>query len=100
MISKLIYLPCFVLIRIRVPPSHKISIMKPENNKTVISPIVCYVLLVVINFDKHFVLLRHFVILRSKATKNLALIWFISTQKRDSSLPEVAQNDIMVKLSE
>jgi hypothetical protein len=46
------------------------------------------------------VLLRHFVILRSKATKNLALIWFISTQKRDSSLPEVAQNDIMVKLSE
>ncbi len=46
------------------------------------------------------ILLRHFVILRSKATKNLALIWFISTQKRDSSLPEVAQNDIIVKLSE
>jgi hypothetical protein len=44
--------------------------------------------------------LRHFVILRSKATKNLALIWFISTRKRDSSLPEVAQNDIMGKLSE
>ncbi|TEU19311.1 MAG: hypothetical protein E3J21_04170 [Anaerolineales bacterium] len=45
------------------------------------------------------VLQRDFVILRSEAMKNLILQWRIASLERDSSLPSVAQNDIIGKVT-